>query len=46
VWEFVDDSQKDIHGEKYIASLGLNVRRYDPSYIKFLSMDKNHVAAH
>jgi hypothetical protein len=46
VWEFVDDSQKDIRGEKYIASLGLNVRRYDPSYIKFLSMDKNHVAAH
>jgi hypothetical protein len=46
VWEFVDNSQKDIRDDKYIASLGLNMHRYDPSYVKFLGTDKNHVATH
>jgi hypothetical protein len=46
VWEFVDNSQKDIRDDKYIASLGLNMHRYDPSYVKFLGTDKDHVATH
>jgi len=46
VWEFVDQRQKIIRGSKYIASLGLNAHRYDPSYVKFLSTDGNHVATH
>jgi hypothetical protein len=46
VWEFVNRHQTIIRGDNYIASLGLNVRRYDPSYVKFLGIDKNHVATH
>ncbi|MGE5303729.1 MAG: arylsulfotransferase family protein [Alphaproteobacteria bacterium] len=45
VWEFVDQSQTEIRGE-YIASLGVSVHRYDPSYVKFLRTDKNPVATH
>jgi len=44
VWEFVNSRQTVIRGSKYIASLGLNVGRYDASYLKFLNIDKNHVA--
>ncbi|MGE5219179.1 MAG: arylsulfotransferase family protein [Chloroflexota bacterium] len=44
VWEFVNPDQKVLRGSKYIASFGLNVTRYDPSYVKFLNLDKNHVA--
>lgn len=46
VWEFVDDRQKMIHGKKYTESLGLGATRYDPSYVKFLSTEDNHVATH
>ncbi len=46
VWEFVNPIQTTIRGSKYIASLGLNVTRYDPSYLKFLSNKNNPVATH
>jgi hypothetical protein len=46
VWEFVNPRHTTIRGSKYIASFGLSARRYDPSYVKFLSTDKSHVATY
>ena len=43
-WEFVNPTQADEHGRKLIASLGLTVTRYDPSYLTFLNGDKSHEA--
>ena len=44
VWEYVNPLRTDENGHKLIASLGLTVSRYDPSYITFLGDQQNHEA--
>ena len=44
VWEYVNPLRTDENGHKLIASLGLTVSRYDPSYLSFLGDQQNHEA--
>ncbi len=45
VWEYVNPSRAVENGQTLIASLGLTVTRYDPSYLSFLGSEQNHEAA-
>ena len=44
VWEYVSPLRTIENGHELIASLGLTVSRYDPSYISFLGDQQNHAA--
>ncbi len=44
VWEYADPLVTVENGQKLIASLGLTVTRYDPSYVTFLNGEKSHEA--
>ena len=44
VWEYVNPLRTVENGHELIASLGLTVSRYDPSYISFLGEQQNHAA--
>ena len=45
VWEYVNPLSIVESGQRLIASLGLTVTRYDPSYLTFVDSKKNHEAA-
>ncbi len=44
VWEYVNPLHVVEHGQELIASLGLTVTRYEPSYPSFLTDTQNHEA--
>jgi Arylsulfotransferase (ASST) len=44
VWEYVNPIEAEDHGNKIIASFGLTVSRYEPSFLPFLGSEKSHEA--